>query len=97
MAKIKNKDRLDMLLKICNPISDGNYISKEGTTYIEALKIVLSSRNRNDNPFNIDDILKQPLLKEFKFKGVKDFKYICKLKADSMIINKDNFTKQMKK
>lgn len=93
MSKLKNKDQLNMLLKICDPIGDGNYISKEGTTYIDALKIILSSKNTNDNPFNIDDILKQPLLKEFKFKGVKDFKLICKLKANPMTINVDNFTK----
>lgn len=97
MSKIKSKDQLDMLLKICDPCGNGNYISKEGTAYIEALKIILSSRNTNDNPFNIDDILEQPLLKDFKFTGVKDFKYICKLKADPMIINKDNLTKTNEK
>ena len=97
MSKIKSKDQLNMLLKICDPIGDGNYISKGGNAYIEALKIILSSRNTNDNPFNIDDILEQPLLKEFKFKGVNDFKYICKLKANPMIINKDNLTKTNEK
>ena len=97
MAKIKSKEQLKLLLNICDKRDDGKYVSKEGATYLEALKRILSSRNTNDNPFDINDIKSQPLLKDFKFKGVKDFKYICKLKADPMIIDKENFTKTNEK
>lgn len=96
MSKIKSKD-LKLLLSICDQNDDGKYVSKKGTTYLEALKTILSSKNTNDNPFDINDIIDQPLLKNFKFKGVKDFKFICKLKADPMIIDKENLTKTNEK
>lgn len=97
MSKIKSKEQLDLLLKICNQSKDGKYSSKEGAEYIEALKTILSSKNTNDNPFCINSIIKQPLLEDFEFKGIKDFYYICKLKADPMIIDTNNLTKTNEK
>mgnify|MGYP002621600171 CR=1 FL=1 len=32
-----------------------------------------------DSSFTIDDVKKQPILSDFKFPGVSDYKYICKL------------------
>jgi len=95
---IKNEGLLNMLLELCdyNP-NDGLYYSKKGNDYIEALQSILKSKNTNDNPFTIDEIINQPLLKDFTFKGVEEFKYICKLRAIPMIIDKNNFTKENEK
>lgn len=92
--KIKDETQLNMLLELCDYNTvDGLYYSKTGNDYISALKNIFKSENTNDNPFTIDEIQKQPLLEDFNFKGVEEFRYICKLKATPMIVNKNNFTK----
>lgn len=97
MAKIKDKNQLNLLLKICDKSEDGKFRSNKEDSYIEALKNIFPSNNTNDNPFNIQDIMNQLILKDFTFEGIKDFKYICKLKADPMVIDRDNSTKTNEK
>lgn len=97
MSKIKSTKQLNLLLKICDKNEDGKYYSKEGSSYIESLKSILASKNTNDNPFNVQDIMNQPVLQDFKFEGLNEFKYICKLKANPMVIDKDNCTKTNEK
>ncbi len=93
-VKIKSKEQLDLLLNLCNfNPKDGLYYSKEGYEYIDSLKPIFKSKNTNDNPFTIDEIISQPLLSDFKFKGVEEFRFVCKLKANPMIINPINYTK----
>lgn len=62
----------------------GEYISKSGREYIKALSKVFNLVNRNDKPFTIEDIKKEPTLNKFKFEGVKDYKYICDLQAQPL-------------
>lgn len=71
--------------KLCD-FNGTMYESKKGNEYIKALSELFSLNNINDKPFTRADILKQPKLKEFAFIGVKDFEYICKLKAKPLNI-----------
>lgn len=67
---------------LCNyDENTGEYTSKSGAEYIEALSNVFDLVNRNDMPFTIDDIRNEPTLGEFRFAGVKDYEYVCDLKA----------------
>lgn len=93
-VKIKDQNQLNLLLELCNynPI-DGLYYSKEGSDYIESLKTLFQSKNTNDNPFTLEEILEQPSLNDFTFKGVEEFRFICKLKATPMIVDSTNYTK----
>lgn len=84
MAK-KESLSMEQLRSFCD--FDGEkYTSKSGISYIESLSRVFNLNNRNDNPFTKDDILVQPELKNFSFDGVKDYKFICNLKAEPMNI-----------
>ncbi len=93
--KIKNKSLLDL----CDFDKKRNvYLSKSGQKYITALYNHFKGQNKNDKPFTINDIKKQPTVKQFKFKGVKDFKFICNLKAEPLQIKKDaNYTRKNEK
>lgn len=93
-VKIKNEEQLNLLLGLCNyNPEDGLYYSKEGDDYIESLKTFFQSKNTNDNPFTVEEILEQPSLNDFNFKGVEEFRFICKLKATPMIVDKNNSIK----
>ena len=84
MAK-KESISIEQLKSFC--VFDGEkYISKQGQDYITALGLVYNLNNKNDNPFSKEDIIAQPELKNFSFKGVDEFKYVCNLKATPMII-----------
>ena len=68
---------------------NNKYISKSGKEYIDLLKNVFSLNNRNDVFSFKEDVIQQPILVLSEF--------ICKLKAEPMIIdlNKtDNKTKK---
>jgi len=83
------------LKKLCD--FDGEkYVSKSGNEYIKALGEIYKLDNKNDRPFTIEDIVKQPTMNEFKFSGLKDFEFICKLKANPLIISKDGKRKNEK-
>lgn len=92
--KIKDQKKLNLLLELCDYNSeDGLYYSKEGNDYIDALKNLFQSKNTNDNPFTVEEVIEQPSLDEFNFKGVEEFRFICKLKATPMIVNTTDHTK----
>lgn len=79
MAK-KDSLNIETLKQLCD--FDGNkYTQKYGNDYVEALGNVFQLNNINDKPFTIKDIKRQPLLSDFKFAGVSDYRYICKLKV----------------
>lgn len=86
---------IEELKKLCDYI-DGEYVSKKGNDYIDALSSLFSLDNQNDKPFTIEDIKKQPVLKDFKFPGVEEYKYICKLHAEPMRINREGKRKNEK-
>lgn len=87
MAQKDNID-IELLKELCD-FNGEVYISKKGDDYILSLGKIFPLDNINDNPFTEEDIRKQPELKDFKFSGVEDYKYICKLKARPMTITKD--------
>lgn len=84
----KNNIDIEILKQLCD-FNGEVYMSKVGDDYILSLGKVFPLDNINDNPFTIEDIKKQPLLSEFHFDGVNDYKYICKLKVRPMTITKD--------
>lgn len=80
MPKSKNSLNLDQLKSLCNyDEASGNYIAKSGQKYIEALSKIVNIVNKNDLPIGVEDIIKQPLIDDFKFKGKDDFIYTCDL------------------
>lgn len=84
----KESVELEKLKQLCN--FDGEkFVSKSGIDYIHALASIFDLINLNDNPFTSEDIERQPTITDFLFSGVKDFVFICELKAKPMIINKD--------
>lgn len=84
----KNSIDLEILKTLCE--FDGiEYISKSGDEYVKSLGKIFSLDNNNDKPFTIEDIKKQPLLKDFKFSGVEDYRYICKLSIKPLEITTD--------
>lgn len=87
-TKDKNgKLTLDELKIFCD--YDGEkYVSKSGNEYIKALGEVFSLINKNDKPFTIEEVKRQPLISEFNFSGLQDYRFICNLKAIPMIIDK---------
>lgn len=88
MAKA-GKPTLNELKSFCD--YDGTiYTSKIGDEYIKSLGRVFSLDNRNDKPFTIEDIKKQPLIGDFHFAGLLDYRFICKLKARPMTINEND-------
>ncbi|AZG68648.1 GIY-YIG nuclease family protein [Mycoplasma struthionis] len=50
--------------------------------------------NKNDKPFTLEDVKEQPELKDFKFEGIIDFQYICKLKIRPLEIVNDIVTNE---
>ena len=74
----------EQLLTLCD-YKNGKYVQKSGQEYIVALARVFSLDNKNDNPFTIDDIVKQPTLSSFKFEGKNDFKRICTLELTPLV------------
>lgn len=80
MYKIKGTLNFEQLSQLTE--FDGEkYVSKVGQEYIDGLATVFNLVNRNDQPFTIEDIIRQPLLKDFSFSGVDEFVYIGTLKA----------------
>ena len=91
----KNSVDINLLKQLCD--FDGEiYTSKVGEDYISSLSNVFHLDNTNDKPFTIEDVLNQPLINDFNFDGVKDFEYICKLKARPMTITLDGKRKNEK-
>lgn len=81
------KDSLDLeILKMLCEYDGEKYIQKSGDEYLSSLGKVFPLNNTNDNPFTVDDIKKQPLLSDFKFLGVADYRYICKLRVKPLTI-----------
>lgn len=80
---------IEDLKSLCD-FKDGHYESKKGQDYLDALARIFPLDNINDNPFTINDIKQQPELKDFRFSGLIDYKYICKLSVRPMIITTDN-------
>lgn len=75
------------LQSICT-FNGTSYISRKGKAYINALSKIVEIKNTNDTPFLTGDIIKQPLLNDFKFKGLQDFQYTCLLEiAPMQLIN----------
>jgi len=82
----KNSMPLDKFKILCD--FDGEkYVSKRGADYIAALAQVFSLVNENDKPFTLSQIRQQPLINDFDFEGVKEFKYICDLEASPLVIS----------
>lgn len=81
------KDSLDLeILKMLCEYDGEKYVQKSGDEYLSSLGEVFPLNNTNDNPFTVDDIKKQPLLSDFKFLGVADYRYICKLRVRPLTI-----------
>lgn len=87
MDNKKQKLSMEDLLSLCDydEVND-RYISKSGNDYIDSLSKLYDLKNKNDKPFTVDDIIKQPTLNEFNFDGLKEFKYIGDLTTTPMII-----------
>lgn len=79
----------ELIKQFCDVDENGNYHGKRGKALIDAMESVYGVKNRNDKPFLVDEIVQQPELKDFKFEGVKDFKFICKLKGHLVEILKE--------
>ena len=91
------KDSLDFeILKILCEFDGEKYIQKYGDEYIKSLGKVFQLNNINDKPYTIDDIKKQPLISDFKFLGVADYRYICKLKVRPLTLLTDGTRKNEK-
>lgn len=91
----KNTISVEILKELCD-LNEGTYQSKKGLDYIEALKKLYELKNKNDKPFTTKDIIESPLLKDFKFEGVKKFKFICNLEAAPMTIEMNDKKKNEK-
>lgn len=94
MEKIQYSELATLCDKKTN-ITDKNDLQKglvwkleacEGDKYLAALSKITINKNRNDKPFNVQDIINQPTLAEFEFSGKKDFNFICNLKPQKMIL-----------
>ncbi len=79
----KNNLTIEQMQSLCDQI-ESHYVSKKGKAYTDALSEIYGSKNKNDNPFSREDIKNQPEFTEFDFIGVRDFKFICELKAEPM-------------
>jgi hypothetical protein len=82
-------DKFEQFINLCEKGSGDYYISKAGEEYINALNLLFGSKNINDRPFTAKDISKQPIIDDFKFPGLKEFVYVCELKAEPLKINKE--------
>lgn len=73
------------LKELCDYDTKTNaFISKKGADYINSLSLKFDLNNRNDKPFTLEQIINQPTLNDFEFAGVKEFQFICYLKAIPM-------------
>jgi hypothetical protein len=82
-----SNSKLEQFIQLCEKGNDGFYVSKTGDDYVNALNLIFGSKNINDRPFTIKDIAKQPKINDFKFAGLREFTYICDLKAEPLRIN----------
>lgn len=62
------------------------YVQKSGVDYINSLEQIYELKNKNDRPFTIEEVKRQPLLKDFAFPGVQEFDFVCKLQIDPLTI-----------
>lgn len=85
----KNTLTYEQLISLCDDYVN-HFESKSGDDYIKALSSVFNLVNVNDKPFDLNDIIVQPTLKEFNFNGKNDFRFICKLHAEPMRIDKSD-------
>lgn len=76
------------IIKMLCDYNGEEYIQKYGEEYIEALNNIFELKNNNDKPFTLEDVKKQPCLKDFEFIGVADYRYICKLRVQPLIITR---------
>lgn len=98
MYKVKGTLTYDELTRITD--FDGQkFVSKVGDEYIEGLSSIFNLRNRNDKPFTLEDIKRQPLLSDFNFSGVSEFIFIADLKVKPLVltINDDNLVRSNEK
>ena len=77
---------VDELIELCDKYKD-HYESKIGDDYIDALSNVFKIKNRNDKPFVVREVMRQPTIDDFNFVGLKEFQYICELKAEPMYLD----------
>lgn len=77
---------VDELIELCDKYRD-HYESKKGDDYIDALSNVFKIKNRNDKPFVVREVMRQPTIEDFNFVGLKEFQYICELKAEPMYLD----------
>jgi len=80
---------IEQIKSLFNQGEEG-YQIKQGPEYAGALEALFGAKNKNDRPFSLEDIKKQPEIKAFNFPGVKEFAYICKLRGVPININNDN-------
>lgn len=82
----KNSMPIESFESLCT--FDGEkYVAKEGQAYIDALSVLYPPKNANDRPFTLEEIKRQPLLTDFNFSGLSEFKYVCNLTASPLIIS----------
>lgn len=78
--------RYDELIALCDKYKD-HYESKIGDDYVAALSKVFQIKNRNDRPFVEREVMRQPTIEDFNFVGLREFQFICNLKAQPMYLN----------
>lgn len=74
-------EKIKLLKTLCDVFEEEGkkyYVSKAGADFIKALREFSKSSNKNDTPFTLEEVIQQPTIDEFKFDGVKEFKFICK-------------------
>ena len=76
----------DELIALCDKYRD-HYESKIGDDYITALSKVFQIKNRNDRPFVEREVMRQPTIEDFNFVGLREFQFICNLKAQPMYLD----------
>ncbi len=71
-------------------LENGKYQCKQDEAFVEAFKVLLGGKNKNDIPFTKSDIRKQPTLNQFNFEGKSDFTRVCQLLAKPIKILNDS-------
>lgn len=74
------------LIELCDKYND-HFESKKGENYVDALSSIFKIKNRNDKPFVEREVMRQPTIDDFNFVGLKEFQYICELKAEPMYLD----------
>ena len=87
----------DLLIKK----DDGSYIQKTGDDFINASKEYITSKlsekkSSNLNLYTKEQVKSCPLLGDFKFSGIKDFKLLGKLSYEKLNIAADKTYKNQK-